>query len=406
MRILRVIHSMDPAGGGPCQGIRNILPELEAIGCENEVVCLDEPEASFLGGDPFPVHALGKGSGPLQHHPALVPWLKSNLGRYDAVISHGLWLWPSLATWLALRCTSPVQSRFFARSKPYFVMPHGMLDPWFQKDSTRRAKALRNRLYWHFAERRVVRDASALLFTSSEEMIRSRMTFPSDPPFCGIDIGYGIGDPPVLQDEGISEFRQSVPGLGGAPYLLCLCRIHPKKGIDLLLQAFLKMHRTIASTGLGKIPHLVIAGPGLESEHGQNILTIARNEGASLIHVQGMLQGPEKWAALHGAEALVLPSHQENFGIAVVEALACSKPVLITDKVNIHSRINLAGAGLVNRDDLPGIEALLGEWMALGTSDRQVMGRAASDLFQREFRSRQAAERLIEAITPLIVQDA
>jgi len=285
-------------------------------------------------------------------------------------------------------------------------MPHGMLDPWFQRDPTRRAKSLRNHLYWHLAERRVVRDARALLFTSSEEMIRSRTTFPSDPPFRGIDVGYGIGDPPVLKGERISEFRESVPGLGGAPYLLSLCRIHPKKGIDLLLQAFLKLHQTVALASPDKIPHLVIAGPGLETEYGQNILKIARNEGNSRIHVLGMLQGAEKWAALHGAEALVLPSHQENFGIAVVEALACSKPVLITDKVNIHSRISLAGAGLVKSDDLAAIETLLGEWMALGTSDRQVMGRAASDLFQREFRSHQAAERLIKAITPLIVQDA
>jgi hypothetical protein len=72
-----------------------------------------------------------------------------------------------------------------------------------------------------------------------------------------------------------------------------------------------------------------------------------------------MLSGAAKWGALYGCEAFVLPSHQENFGIAVVEALACGKPVLISDQVNIWREIVEDGAGLVEGDAEEGVEKLL-----------------------------------------------
>ena len=190
--------------------------------------------------------------------------------------------------------------------------------------------------------------------------------------------------------------------MGNEPYLLCLSRIHPKKGIDLLLRAYLNINLVVDPTGRGKLPRLVIAGPGLETEYGREILEIVRNKGKSSVHFHGMLEGVEKWGALHGAEAFMLPSHQENFGIAVVEALACSKPVLISDKVNIHTLISEAGAGLIAGDDLAGAGNLLATWLALGANKREIMGKAAADLFNREFRSPQAAERLIAAIKPLL----
>jgi len=84
-------------------GSENMIPELGKLGCRNEVVCLDDPDAAFLGDDPFPIHALGKGRGPFRYHPGLVPWLRANIGRFDALIVHGLWLWPGLATWLAAK---------------------------------------------------------------------------------------------------------------------------------------------------------------------------------------------------------------------------------------------------------------------------------------------------------------
>jgi hypothetical protein len=87
---------MDPAMGGPPQGIRNSIAELERLGIRNEAVCCDAPDAAWLGKDSFPVHALGLGKYGFAYTPKLGPWLEENLARFDAVIVHGLWLWPSV----------------------------------------------------------------------------------------------------------------------------------------------------------------------------------------------------------------------------------------------------------------------------------------------------------------------
>src|SRR5690606_39791764 len=95
------------------------------------------------------------------------------------------------------------------------------------------------------------------------------------------------------------------------------------------------------------IPDLVIAGPGLNTLFGSRLKKLAVG---SSIHFPGMLEGAEKWGAFSGCEAFILPSHQENFGIAVVEAMACGKPVLISNKVNIWQEIITGGGGLVGED--------------------------------------------------------
>jgi len=99
----------------------------------------------------------------------------------------------------------------------------------------------------------------------------------------------------------------------------------------------------------------------------------------------GMLQGNDKWGAFQAAEAFVLPSHQENFGIAVVEALSAYTPVLITHAVNISPEIAADGAGLVDHDTLPGTIALLSRWLQLDPSARQAMALQARYTFEKRY---------------------
>ena len=98
-----------------------------------------------------------------------------------------------------------------------------------------------------------------------------------------------------------------------------------------------------------------------------------------------MLRGEVKYGALASAEAFVLPSHQENFGVAVVEALACGTPVLISDKVNIWREVKLGGAAVVEADTLEGTTRLLERWFALPSSEREAMAAAALPLFRERF---------------------
>ena len=111
-----------------------------------------------------------------------------------------------------------------------------------------------------------------------------------------------------------------------------------------------------------------------------------------------MLEGDAKWGAFYGCEAFVLPSHQENFGIAVVEALACGKPVLLSDKVNIWREIEEDGAAFVEPDSQEGTTRLLQRWFATGAGTRSAMGIAGRSCFEKRFTIEGAARALLEAI--------
>jgi glycosyltransferase involved in cell wall biosynthesis len=380
MKILRVIASLDPSKGGPSQGVRNSIPALSALGIENEVVCCDPAGVAWIGKDSFPVHTLGPGRFGYAYSDGLGEWLNANWGRFDAIISHGLWLWPGLAAFRVWKKKRRLGQRFFG-------MPHGMLDPWFQRDRSRRLKALRNFFYWSIAERRVVNGADALLFTCGEEMRLARQTFGGYRPRRELDIGYGVPEPPEFSESMRAAFSAKVPGLMERPYLLFLGRIHPKKGVDLLACAYIEMLN--AEKLKAGFPALVIAGPGWDSEYGLKIRRMIA--GQSSIHTVGMLEGDAKWGAMHGCSAFVLPSHQENFGIAVAEALACNKPVLISNKVNIWREITQDGAGIAAEDDLGGTIQLL---RAFAHLDRAADPNRFHNCYHKRFGIDSAAQKL------------
>jgi glycosyltransferase involved in cell wall biosynthesis len=391
MKLLQVIASMDPATGGPCRAIRNLVPALRTMGCESEVVCLDE---SVFVEDPFPVHAIGTGRPPWSYHSRLEPWLMENLSRFDAAILHGLWLYPGLALRRAAR-----QSK-----RPYFIYPHGMLDPWFQRDASRRLKALRNWLYWQLVEHGVVRDAVGLLFTCEVEKYLARQTFRPYRPKMELSVGFGIPEAPIETEAMRTAFRKRCPDLAAdRSYLLFLSRIDPKKGVDLLIQAYANVfvkNRTKVSDAL---PQLVIAGPGADTAYGQKVQTLAADLcPPNSVFWPGMLQGDAKWGAVHGCEAFVLPSHQENFGIAVAESLVCGIPVLISDRINIWREIHESHAGYVEPDTLAGTEALLRRWFQSDRKHKRDMQINARRCFLKEFEIGKAAESLIQTLERLL----
>ena len=454
---------MNPASGGPCQGIRNSVSALEELGVLNEVVCCDSRDEMWIKKDSFPIHALGPGKFGYAYTAKLQPWLEQNLARFDAVIVHGLWQWPVQAimrVFKKLKANSPPATRPLL-----FIMPHGMLDPWFQRDKSRRLKAIRNSIYWWLFERNAVNSADALLFTCEEELRLARTTFGGYRPKREINIGYGIVPPPVFESRMRDAFQAKCVELGNNPYLLFLGRIHPKKGVDLLIRAYAEVLRTEKLKT--PLPDLVIAGPGWETCYGRQMRELMdaanadiakkhhfslttectetseekkitrmhslnerggvqedfckpvclspafhrhsrhadenirasspeycklKTENAPRIHAIGMLEGDAKWGAFYGCEAFVLPSHQENFGISVVEALACDKPVLISNKVNIWREIAQDGAGLVEADSVDGTARLLHRFL-VGEIKRGV-----GKCFRQRFDFEMVVQNLVVAI--------
>ena len=380
MRLLRSIRSVNPAGGGPIEGIKQVALVLAALGHETEIVSLDSPEDAWVKECPVKVHAMGPVRSGYGYSSKLVPWLREHRREYDAVVVSGLWQYSGFGVWRALRGTDT----------PYFVFPHGMLDPWFKRAYP--LKHLKKWLYWPWADYRMLRDARAVLFTSEEECRAARESFWLYR--CNeVVVNYGIAAPTGDAESQKQAVLARFPELAGKRAFVFLSRIHEKKGCDLLVRAFAKIARTDDSL------RLVFAGPD-QTGWSAALREIAQQLGiADRIVWTGMISGDLKWGMLHLAEAFVLPSHQENFGIAVAEALACGTPVLISNKVNIWREIESDRAGLVDEDDGPGTLRLLEKWLALSAQEKDAMRKTARETFQARFEVTRAAEALIGAIT-------
>jgi glycosyltransferase involved in cell wall biosynthesis len=391
MRILRVISSMNPTIGGPCQGIRNIIPMLVNQGIINDVVCLDNPDSSYLGKDSFTIFSLGPSYTSMCFSGQLVPWLERNIQNYDVVIVHGIWQYHSYSV---KKVIDKLKSQKLKMIPKVYIMPHGMLDPWFQKAKERKWKAVRNYIYWEVIEKKVVNEADGLLFTCQTELELARGTFRHYKPKQELNIGYGIQEPPVFIQAMRKAFLEKCNMLNGKPYLLFLSRIHEKKGLDLLIDAY----QTILEEN--DIPDLIVAGPGIDTVYGQKILNTVSSSPLlkNKVHFTGMLVGDAKWGAIYGCEAFVLPSHQENFGIAVVEALACGKPVLISNQINIWKEIEEGKAGIVSDDNCQSITQKLRFFFSMKNSERKQMSHQARVIYKEFFDVKVTVKQLINAI--------
>jgi glycosyltransferase involved in cell wall biosynthesis len=375
VNILHVIGSVNPARGGPVEGIKQLGNTLISQGHRVEVASLDHPGAPYLNLCGLPVHALGPSKLGYAFSPRFVPWLRENRNRYDAVIVNGIWQFHSFASWRVLRNSST----------PYVLFTHGMLDPWFKRRYP--LKHIKKWMYWPWAEYRVLRDAQAVLFTCEEERVLARQSFWLYQ--CReIVVGYGTARPTGDPQIEVNEFFGRYPELRGKKLAVFMGRIHPKKGCDLLIDAFAKVLAEHSEW------HLVVAGPD-QLGWQKKLQDRAEQLGiASRVTWTGMISGAKKWGALHAAEVFVLPSHQENFGIVVAEALAAGTPTLISDKVNIWREIEADGAGIVCEDTLLGTCQLLRAYLDLREAKRLSMRHGARQCFEQRFEIKRAAGSL------------
>ena len=379
MRLLHIIPSVNPHGGGPMEGVRQRGLELQRRGHVVEVASLDDPQADFLHNYPLKVHALGPSSGSYQYNRQLGPWLKAHAATYDAFVINGLWQHHSLAAARTLK----------QLKRPYFVFTHGMLDPWFKR--TYPLKHFKKWLYWPWAEYRVLRDAQAVLFTCEEERLLARESFWLYRAREAV-VSYGTAEPPAHAAALRNQFYAALPEIRGKRVMLFLSRIQEKKGCDLLIEAF--AHAAHDQPDL----HLVMAGP---DQSGWQTSLQAQAQALGVAHRiswPGMLQGDLKWGAFYTAEAFVLPSHQENFGIVVAEALGCGLPVLISDKVNIWREIAADGAGFVAPDTVAGTYDNLQRWLRLNADQRARMALQARATFGQRFTVQAMADSLLQVL--------
>lgn len=385
MRILHTIRSVSDEGGGVIEAVKQLCNEHQKDGHTAQILSLDSP-TDIPSQFPVKVTALGPGRGKFGFTRSFVPWLRNEAKNFDAVVINGIWQYHSFGAWRALR----------SLGTPFFVFPHGMLDPWFKQAYP--FKHLKKWLYWPWSDYRVLRDARAVLFTCEEERLRARGSFWLYRCREHV-VALGIAKPPGDPARQKAQFLRQYPTLKDKRLVLFLGRLHEKKGSDLLLKAFARTLGDSPRLGASFHPlHLVMAGPG-SPESLAHLQALAEDFGISS-HVTwtGMLRGDLKWGALHAAEVFVLPSHQENFGIAVAEALACSLPVLISNKVNIWREIEQDGAGLVDNDNENGALRLLKRWLSLNGQDQALHRARAYHCFINRFEIGHSAKAFLEVV--------
>jgi glycosyltransferase involved in cell wall biosynthesis len=345
MRILQILASVDPKFGGPSKSAVELGQSLAAKGHE---VTRFTTNYGVDGSLNVPTDCVV-----LQHGVSVrffpVDWPKNyrvswrfaqalarDIPKYDVVQIHGLYLFTTLA------------GAFFGRKYqvPYVITLHGMLDPFL-----RRKSRIKKAVYTLLFEKRNLDNAAAIHCTSQEEL---ELVGPVGIKAPAVVVPWGLDSKEYATLPDADLFRSRYPCLRDKQIILFLGRINFKKGLDLLTQAFGELARR------RKDVHLVLAGPDNEG-YGKRVRQWLAQEGV-VEHVTftGMLQGEDKLAAFAASDVFVLSSYAENFGMAVVEAMACGLPVIISNKVNIWREIADAQAGIVvNCGVLELTEALL-----------------------------------------------
>ena len=291
------------------------------------------------------------------------------------IVMHGIWTFPGVALRHAAR----------AAKRPYGIFVHGALDPWFHRHYP--LKHLKKRLYWP-VQYPVFRDALAVFFTAESERDLAKSSFRPN-TWNSVVVGFRDQRSRGNPKRSIRTNRDVLPQISGASRtpLFAVPGPDPRR----------RRVATCSSKHLGKIAasfpdvDLVMAGPDQEGMQA-NLQRMAEQAGfGARVHWPGSIGGDLKWGALRACEAFILSSHSENFGIAVVEALAVGRPVLITNRVNIWKEIEKDKAGLVDDDTLEGTERLLRRWFEMLPAGREAMAARARSCFQSHFTMNQTA---------------
>ena len=373
-RILHVIPGLDAATGGTVTALMSMAVFQARAGLKVTVLATwtgdgpprdAERKLKDAGAD---VRFIGPARGPLLWHRDLAPVLEKLVADADVAHAHGVW------EEIQYRAGAVARKRGIA----YVISPHGMLDPYNLSK-----KWLKKKLYLLLRLRRTLRHAAAIHFTDEVERDLARPVTAGAPAIVqpiGIDLSEFERVPPR------GTFRSKYPVIGERPVVLFMGRLHPKKAPDLLVDAF-------ARAGVSDAV-LVLAGPDSEGTRAR-LEDAARARGITDRTVfTGMLRGEQRVAALAEADVFALFSHQENFGLAVVEALACGTPVLISDQVNIHRKITAAGVGAVAPLNVGEMAALLKEWLT-DPRRRDDAARRARAFVRDNFEATEVAQRWV-----------
>ncbi len=331
MRILHAIETIDPAGGGPQAVVMRLAAAQARLGHAVSIVAYGDAQlrvkaldaaAGTPGLEAVRLRLIGTPD-PLERLLArrAMREAAADVAASDFVHLHGVWE----------RLLTRVAGAASRLGIPYCVRPAGMLDPWSLQQK-RRKKVVS---MWLF--QRTMLDRAAFIHTLNRDERAFVARLGLRAPL--VVISNGVSAEEVDRGCVSGRFRPRVPGLGDAPFVLFLGRLHSKKGLDILAEAFGILARRRPDV------HLVVAGPDDGDEAAFRAAVAASGLGGR-VHLTGPLYGPSKFEALADAACFCLPSRQEGFSVAVIEALASGVPVAISEGCHFPE-VGQHGAGRV-----------------------------------------------------------
>lgn len=374
LRVASIISTLDPKSGGPAKTIldQNIFfnkvkkYHADIISLENEhnipkyfhnlknIIYFSRHsffyKFKFLGINRYPVQLN------------FLYWLIKNKNNYDVFVLHGIWDFKNLV------------ARLFIKKK-YYVFLHGTLDPYESKNFF---KYIKKKIYWFLVEKKNLMHAKAVLFTTSNEKRVNKNTFVNTDGLNKLTVDYAIFLEKYKKSVNTNKFFKTNPFLINKKYYLFMGRIDPKKGCDILL-------RSIHLLGNKFKSNLVFAGDYNNSTGSELKKLVIELDLQKKVFFLGHVTNEIKSEVLANSKAMLLCSHDENFGISVVESLGYGKPVLTTYKVNTYKKILAYKAGYIANDNVKSFSRIINKFENLNVKKIKTMSKNAQNCFNENF---------------------
>jgi glycosyltransferase involved in cell wall biosynthesis len=394
MKILHVIPSVSLVRGGPSQAVLEMVWALRQQGVDAEIAttnddvndCLDVPLGKLID---YPISSHSQHSTmpirtvPIRFFSRFSPKSKA-IREFACSFTLSAWLWQNVKAYNCLHIhaifsyTTPMAMAIARTQKiPYIVRPLGALCHWSLKQGQAKKQ--------HYLRliKPYLQKAQAIHFTSEQERQEAESLGLKANSFT---LAHGL-DLPLLLTDAPKQLRLRLNLPMNQPIILFLSRIHHKKGLEPLIAAL----ESIAAYPF----QFVIAGRGEADYESQIQSRIANSVLVDRTHFVGFATGAEKQCLLQGADLFVLPSHSENFGIAVLEAMAAGLPSLITPNVGLAPVIEQHQLGWVVPQEIETTSDALIAFFQQSPQHRQIMKQKARCLVESQFTWSQIAQQLI-----------